>query len=126
MHDKNMEEWRHFILYAKGHYRKTALLEDLKQILAKYCRIEPGQARLFDICEILLGIYLSHSTEARQKDLVMRIFSSEECGIITAIEHLIGAISTIKVFQGEKELLALGEPDPDILELSSTPPQATH
>lgn len=50
------KKFRHFYLYAKGHYKETNIIEDLKKIAGAYTGSSPESERLSDIMSILTDI----------------------------------------------------------------------
>lgn len=49
-----LNEYSHFILYAKGHYKKSILIEDLQKITANYLTCDWEDVTIPDIVSLLL------------------------------------------------------------------------
>jgi len=114
-----MEEWRHFLFYAKNRYGKTETISDLKTILSHETGLNPGSVKLGDVYEILVGLFLKYTTGDQKKDFFMRIFAERDSVKIgDVILQLIGALSVLKIRDGERVLIELGEPDPSVLPLN--------
>jgi len=128
-----MNSHRHFYLYAKGHYKKTDTLMDLKVIQGKWAGVDPECLMKRDVAHLLLGIARPHiiRSEMSFRDFIKYLdpaylwaFSAfvKEVGekydyqmalIHCCLSFLQG--TTIDEIDGD-----LGNPDPQILEISKT------
>lgn len=130
----NENSMRHFLLYAKGHYEKSDLMTDMKQIAAHRAQMKPEHIRESDILFLLLGEverlaakkehFLQQFVTRIREDFVVwpallrtpRIPTLDEV-IVTAC---LGELATAKVKDGTTVYLNLGEPDPAVLPLTKT------
>lgn len=131
-------DYNHVILYAKGWYKKTDLIQDLKVILAARCGVENiGEINVRDILYTLSLIFYTYclKNECSFTEFTKSLFEwvnvpnvgmqmySDTTTIRHAIECLLGKISIIQCKDMKKEgqeitLLNLGKPDYSILSKS--------
>jgi len=115
-----MEEWRHLLLYAKNHYRKTETIFDLKQILSHETGINLENVKLREVYEILAGLFVKYATGDQRKDFFVRLFSEKDSVKIgDVILQFLAALSVQKVRDGDRVLIDIGEPDPSVLPLNN-------
>jgi hypothetical protein len=55
LRDEPENSYRHFYLYAKGHYKKGDLLSDMKHLMAERCGLDEKHMRIGDIINCLTG-----------------------------------------------------------------------
>jgi len=118
---------RHIFLYAKGHYKKTNAIEDMKKILGKRSGLSPEHISDEDINYVLLDLIYSYT---KKKDSFIRfIFTlhphnawEHGCPIKASYDFekvLISACLSVLRFQDIKDIpFGLGRPDPTILPLT--------
>jgi hypothetical protein len=120
--DAGTAEWRHFFLYAKNHYTKSERIRDLLTILSHEVGIPLKYAAVKDVYDILVGLFLRYATEYEKRHFFEKLFSEKDSVKIgDVIFQLLGALSVVKVRDGDKVLINLGEPDGDVLPLIDTP-----
>jgi hypothetical protein len=109
-------QWRHFFLYGKNRYRKTETMGDLKKILSHETGVSLAEVRPADVYEILLGLFLKHTTECEKRGMFLKMFSERESVKIgDMIRYLLDTLKMVKVRDGDDILIDLGEPDPSVL-----------
>ncbi|HUO78325.1 MAG TPA: hypothetical protein VMU21_12195 [Thermodesulfovibrionales bacterium] len=114
-----MEDWRHFLLYAKNYYLKTETISDLLKILSHETGLDPRSVKLWDVYEVLAGRFVKYTRGDQKKDFFMRMFSEgDSVKIGDVVLQLLAALSVQKVRDGETVLIDLGEPDPSVLPLN--------
>ena len=114
-----MEEWRHFLLYAKNCYRKTETISDLLTILSHEMGLDPKSVKLRDVYEILAGLFLKYATGDQKKDFFIQMFSERDSVKLgDVVLQLLRVVSVLRVRDGETVLIDLGEPDPSVLPLN--------
>ena len=114
-----MEDWRHFLLYAKNYYRKTETISDLLTILSHEMGLDPRSVKLRDVYEILAGLFLKYATGDQKREFLMGMFSERDSVKIgDVVLQLLRVLSVMRVRDGEIVLIDLGEPDPSVLPLN--------
>jgi hypothetical protein len=117
--DAGTVEWRHFFLYAKNYYTRSERMRDLLIILSHETGIPFEYAAVRDVYDILVGLFLRYASEYEKRHFFEKLFSDKDSVKIgDVIFQLLGALSVVKVRDGEKVLINLGEPDGDVLPLS--------
>ena len=122
---------RHIYLYAKGHYQKGDLIEDLKRIVGERSSVLPEYITIQDIIVVLVSItYSVMVTKNHFKDSIMdlilsldpsefwKISSLSDYDFSTAL--ILKCLSIIKwtdVVRGEVILMDLGYADSNLLPL---------
>lgn len=123
-----LNQYRHFYLYAKGKYQTRAnILDDLRIIQADYCGLFPDSVSDRDIIGMLSRISYPHIHEGNFEDLIFRITGNafhimydfdDRTPTEKAALAFLSILMFVPVYNDEKEmLLNLGAPDPDILPL---------
>jgi hypothetical protein len=121
---ETMNSHTHYYLYAKGHYEKNDLWDDLKAIQAAWCGIEAEYIDESDISNVLLPLVFKHIKEGGNPefmfiDFINRLDEHNACGAPDRPfpERLIqDCLSVLRYVTAEG--LNLGEADPNILPLS--------
>jgi hypothetical protein len=103
------------ILYAKGWFKKTNMLDDLKIILSKHFGCEPEVYNLNDIYQMVIETVESTEQFNFKRFLAEGMWSytwEDKIDKKWIIERLMGQASIIPVRNDKKEfILNLGEPD---------------
>ncbi len=112
---------RHFFLYAKGHYRRRDVLEDVRALVADYTAMSSVQVSDNDVVTVLCDIaipYLLKSADpvrAIRKAICDLVETSRrECKVLDArdvVSAMLVILGWARVREGEEEILHLGEPD---------------
>ena len=122
---------RHIYLYAKGHYQKGDLIEDLKRIVGERSSVLPEYITIQDIIVVLVSITYSVMTVKNQlKDSIIDFILSLDPSAFWQLSSLsdydfrtaliLKCLSIIKwtdVVKGEVILMDLGNADPSLLPL---------
>jgi len=64
MEEENINSETHFYLYAKGHYKKTNILEDLRKIQSERCGIKFEHTSDTDALSTLTDLAFKHIMES--------------------------------------------------------------
>jgi len=121
---------RHYYLYAKGHYKTTEFVRDLKIITGSRCGIDPKFETLRDICSILLSLVMPQvvKSEHHFKEFMQDInpakrwmwgerkkdaYTGEEC--MGAVVHK--CLSVLALTEVKDIPFELGKADPKVLPL---------
>ena len=130
--------YAHFVLYAKGHYNKFEIDEtvwgDLKRIQADYCGVPEEYLSKNDIIFILIKaveelhkpLSLYDFLTAIDPEKVWMIWPNRFSTIkeveydykTAVVGKCLSLLRWIPIYKNEKRILELGEPDPNILNLS--------
>jgi hypothetical protein len=117
--DAGAEEWRHFLLYAKNQYTKSEPIRDLLTILSHETGISFEYAVVRDVYDILVGLFLRYASEYEKRHFFEKLFSEKDSVKIgDVIFKLLGALSVVKVRDGDRLLINLGEADSNVLPLN--------
>ena len=117
----------HIYLYAKGHYQRGNLIEDLKKIFGERSAIDPEYYSVEDILHVLLGIVcprIESSYYFREFILDLlpinywRLDRGEYDFEHAVIYKCLSVLRMTQVKEGSKILIELDDPDPDILPLT--------
>ena len=121
-----LERWRHLYLYAKYHYERTDIVDDLKTIIAKECLLDKSGVSSAGVVSVLADAAWKHiNTEREFKELMERISPDSmemRCRRLlqdgtpydyytATINALLGVLSMVKVYSNDEMLINLGEPD---------------
>jgi len=126
---------RHYYLYAKGHYKRIDLWEDLSIIQREYCLIDPKHINClidpkhitaYDIIQVLAGIVWDHIDRRRFIEVfhaigphtMERDFFGEDKRYSyyeSVVEEMLSILREVRVFRDGKCLLDLGEADFSLL-----------
>lgn len=116
-------EHRHFYLYAKGWYKKTNIIEDLKILVSNYSGIDNNYISEEDIINILSNMIDYHINYSNPSKLISKIleikrYSSLNKEELSINELLILSMLSILTFLNVSEIpIDLGSPDSNILSL---------
>lgn len=121
-----MQQFRHFYLYAKNHYKRTDTISDLKHILAHECALDERYVDIRDIFELLLRLVSHHiQGEFQFADLVMRLMGNLRIPILCPqndterLNYLLSFLANTKVVKENGEIIMeLGKADPKVLPLN--------
>ena len=122
-------DFNHLILYAKGWYKRTDFLKDVRKILAHRCGTEKKYMSNQDIWALLVHASEKYLSEYERIEVMSRMFSGSHvddnakvCNFlkwqgqtswIRPAKMIVGKLSCLEV----KNVLNLGRPDPKILPL---------
>lgn len=130
----------HIYLYAKGHYERGDVVEDLKIIIGQICATDPEFLSKNDVCHYLTKIAFLHMNElfidplTSFRDFIfdldpkncwkvgyrVKVYkeSKEPYDFETAVIcKCLSVIQMADVRRGNKILIELDEPDPNLLPL---------
>jgi hypothetical protein len=108
---------RHFYLYAKNHYQIDDVFRDMKVLQGNYCGMSLEYISDRDILNKLLSLAYLHINNLQQfVDFTLRF--AGQADIRWKIQVCLSVLMTAEVKDIYYEL---GEPDPNILPLSSAP-----
>lgn len=121
---EQLQDWRHIWLYAKEHYKRGFMMEDLKILIGHHAALEPKRVSENDIlsvmCEIVYPYFTSGNVEYKLqtllKDLILTSQGTKrplDVGCVVA--RLLSVIQLVKTRRGGKEIINLGEPDFNLL-----------
>lgn len=129
-----MNEYRHFYLYAKHHYKHSDdIIEDLKHILGQYVGSDIKYLHATDIANKLLEITGPHIRESQhhleafisdifhQADLYRGKLFGPQMPVETVdlIRAMLSILEFTCVYDDQKKvILELGEPDPKVLPIA--------
>lgn len=118
----------HIYLYAKGHYEKNNLVEDMKKILGKRSGIDPEYMTAADVVHVLLSMtspYIKDNHHFREFILDLhpvnywKLTRGEYSFDEAVIRKCLSILRMTQVIDKDnKVLIELDDPDPDILPLS--------
>ena len=121
---------RHIWLYAKGHYKITDTVEDLKKLMGERSNIDPEYITSGDIISVLLSVvYPLISSEEKTKDFIIGLhpenyFKASNSGDYTFqdafFKKCLSVIRYVTVRKDGEWIIDLGEPDPELLPLMVT------
>ena len=127
---KELADFRHLILYAKGHYERVDLMNDLDRIFSERCAIN-GMSRqdIWMLCGHALEMYAKkHDREEFLREMFKPMMGVEEnalgqwfdesCPLERAIRLVLRVLQRLTVVEAGEVVLNLGDPDPTILPLS--------
>jgi hypothetical protein len=125
----------HLYLYAKGHYEKNDVVEDLKIIVGQICGIDPKHLSTNDVARFVIKYAFQHMNEqfadplTAFRDFLVDI-PPEHCSRvgyylkgkpydfdIAVIHKCLSVLCMVDVRKGDKIVLELDVPDPAILPL---------
>jgi len=121
----------HIYLYAKGWYKETDVIEDMKRIVSIRNGIEPEYCSSKDIAHLLLSIAQSYiRIEHDFSNFVMDLSPNSFWAMLfypeekdrydfnkSVIRKCLSVLRTVQVMDVDKVLLELDKPDPEILPL---------
>ena len=122
-------DYRHIYLYAKGHYKRTDVIEDLRKILAERNALEPEDVAKFVILNVVSKLAFNEiKNDDRFQKLIEEFFTyvpdtdgktrlySEDTTLIHVINRMLAILANVSVLDNNKNLiLNLGNPDFKIL-----------
>jgi hypothetical protein len=117
-----LQDYRHIWLYAKGHYQRENVTEDLQNIIAERNMLEPSHVHEEYLYSILLDILIEHAQPHLLADYILEAFGvktlfpnkphTREDGLIS----LLGKICCLPVRDADKNIcINLGVIDTNIL-----------
>lgn len=124
-----IEEARHIILYAKGHYKRGDMMEDLQKIIVHITGLEKRFVYPHVIYDIVAKIFNKYVSVQDKNNFISALFSydifeGQPTQITTekAITYLLSTLACLKTRASDGSIrLDLGEPDPNILPLRAGP-----
>ncbi len=117
----------HVYLYAKGHYKESDLVEDMKKVFGERNAIEPEHITAADITHMLLKIvspYLKTPHHFREFVLDLhpvnywRLSRGTYSFDQAVIRKCLSILRMTQVKEGDEVLIELDDPDPNILPLT--------
>ena len=130
---KDTCDYNHLLLYAKNHYQRGVLMDDLKKIVAERCGMFVEHISPDDVWQNVLMCLLKYANQREIEYFLGRLFQhgvyddfdqlsfgyDTNCPIIRALRMALGMLSTLKVMNKDgTPIMELGEPDPKILPLN--------
>jgi hypothetical protein len=127
-------DYNHLILYAKGHYKRTDLLADLKLIVAERCALDPEHVSNNDVWQVVSSALIEHASKRQMEEYLGRLFQKgiwdynresvisfahdDDCPIRRALGMVTGILAHLPVLDKDGNvILELGQPDPKVLPL---------
>ncbi len=117
----------HIYLYAKGHYEKDDLIEDMKKIIGERCGIEAEHVTVGNILHVLLSIaYLYVIDLYHFRDFILDLHPVNYWKLDrtnydfehAVIHKCLSILAMTQVKEGDEVLIELDDPDPNILPLT--------
>jgi len=117
---------RHFFLYAKLHYQHTDLLEDARKLVAAYSGSSVefvSDSDVLDVvCMIALPYLKSPTPQEAFQGVLRRLISrtqseSRPPTVADVVWEMFAVLQNVRVYEGGKEVIFLGNSDPNILPL---------
>jgi len=108
----------HFILYAKGWYKITDTMSDLKVIMGEYCGIEPEYITDWDVTERLLKLIHELGLMKTKEHFIDFIYRHQIRGE-SIVDICLSVIRCIQVKNADTELIEIDEPDETVLPLKN-------
>ena len=116
---KKLESYRHVVLYAKGHYLRVNLMDDIRTILAHRSGIEGRHIPDRDIYEQVITVFIAASDDRCISDCFRNIFDTftqpDAITMESVIRCMFISIRQLTVMSGYEYLFDIGEPDFTIL-----------
>ena len=111
---------RHIILYCKGWYKRTNLIDDIRAIIAEISGSELQHIDLSHVYNFIAQVATNYVSKNDMQDFFKWLFwYNKNLDSVTAEEvcnKLAGKIAIITVRDGDELLMDLGEPDYSILD----------
>ena len=70
MNNSDINPYSHFYLYAKGHYIKSDIHSDLKNIMAEFTGIDQSLVKTIDIINVLANVVYHHINKQKFFNLI--------------------------------------------------------
>ena len=112
------------IHYAKGRFHRGELFKDLQILVGDYAAIPPGHVSYGDILNVLCDVALPFlftgpSPQRHLSEILMKLGGTSVSGHLTDLValELLSILKLIRVKDGDRTLVALAEPNPDLLPL---------
>jgi hypothetical protein len=124
-----MKKYRHFLLYAKGHYIHNDLWDDLVTLVANYTMVEKELITKFDVMIVMVEILKEYISKDKIANILLKLDNASlECYFkdmcekpyhIRLVTFILDALRFVQVRDELGEILVeLGEPDPKILSIN--------
>ena len=125
-------DYNHLILYAKKHYKRGDVIQDVRVILAERCGLEVEQVSDDDVWQMAHYALLKYSYKyidqflrelfkpmPDENDYGPLVWFSDTCPLVRAVRLVLIYLARVKVLDKDhNKILELGNPDPAILPLS--------
>ncbi len=118
-------EHSHLILYAKNWYKRTDVIEDIKQIISVRCGIDKEFISNGNVVDYVSEVVFPFiKTDGGFSHFLARIFNghcyfglnpSNTTSIEIVLKELLSILSIVQVKEGDKILIDLDKPDYSIL-----------
>lgn len=126
-------DYNHLILYAKGWYKETNVLDDVRAIVAQRCALDLEHVSARDAWECVVRAFYLHSRPGDVSRILLDLFKpwpgeknftrsfwSDTCDVSGAIRRALSTLAQLRVTDSIGEtILELGEPDPAVLPLKN-------
>lgn len=121
----------HVIRYAKGHYQASDnVMDDLRKVYAVRNRVDPEHIQDKDILEMVASLMYELTINDMNKFWFSQIvsalfipigdlFHTSTTDMRTIVARLLQLIKNVVVTEGDREVLPLDPPDPNILPLTN-------
>lgn len=111
---------RHFLLYAKNHYKSTTIIEDLKTIQGHWSGVDRELITICNVYEHQVNLLADLCGEQALRNVLLDLWKWKSINTEISVEHILQKIDAylaqIKVKERSDGLiLELGEPDYNIL-----------
>ena len=106
---------RHFYLYAKGHYVKTDVVEDLKTLVSKRCMLEKKYITENNILSSLLPLVYKHITNDREFGILVFDIANAKGDYAVILWKCLLVLHSVKVRDADTLLIDLGKADENVL-----------
>jgi hypothetical protein len=117
-------EYRHFLLYAKGHYTGAEnYMEGFRKCLAHYTGCDPEHESDSDVIEFMWMVACKFAREYDRNEFVKRVILKYWPNDSDDVKDRFliwvrNVLVSVPVMNGEKLLIELGDADPDVMPLS--------
>lgn len=120
MKEQELDEYRHFILYAKGHYaRSSNCMDDLRTIQADYSGVRTEYLSDGMVYSMISDIFLKYCPQRRVAEIFDEMFRwLRSVSRKDMVQLMLGKLSVVPVMKDGEKILHLGDPDPQVLPLS--------
>lgn len=116
----------HIVLYAKGHYKRSNMMDDLKILVANRSGLEPDQIFDTTVFDVIYNIAYPFLTQSFLRSVILDSFGdnnskfyiegNDQTSLAQIIERLLVIISMIGVLDDDgNTIYELDEPDYSIL-----------
>jgi hypothetical protein len=115
---------RHFYLYAKNRYQRSgSLMEDVRRLVAEYVGSDPQSLTDGDVLRVFWEVVypeidkLPYRREKLLEIMARLLGNLQLVSVADLIALMLPILTTVRIKEGGRVLLDLGEPDPTILPL---------